>query len=193
MTEPWEHGVHELRAAYRIVLLFWARVDTAGGPDACWPWRGTMGGNGYGNFSINGKKHAAHRVAYELATGETINAPMELDHICRNRYCVNPRHLRPVTRKQNNENYSGAQRNSTTGVRGVSPDSKNPGRWRARVTHNGRAFHLGSYASIEDAEAAVRAKRLELFTHNELDKQAEADAATGMGIVPMMNSSLRLA
>jgi hypothetical protein len=49
-------------------------------------------------------------------------------------------------------------------------------KWVARVGHDGRSFYLGAFESLEDAEAAVIAKRLELHTHNELDRQQQKSA-----------------
>jgi len=49
---------------------------------------------------------------------------------------------------------------------------KTRGKWRAEVTHHGRKFHVGLFASIDEAEAAVIAKRNELFTHNAADRAA---------------------
>jgi hypothetical protein len=94
---------------------------------------------------------------------------MELDHMCHNHACVNPDHLRVATRKQNSENRSGAYSNSGTGVRGVSWD-KARGLYRATVMHNYKQVMVGRYETPEEAEEAVKAKRLELFTHNLLDR-----------------------
>jgi len=47
-------------------------------------------------------------------------------------------------------------------------------KWQAQVEHNGRVYTVGSYSSIEDAAAAVKAKRLELFTHNDADRLESA-------------------
>lgn len=64
----------------------------------CWIWTASLDLNGYGQFSYKGKRHAAHRVSYELFKGP---APTELDHICRVRCCVNPDHLEGVTHHVN--------------------------------------------------------------------------------------------
>ena len=58
-------------------------------------WRVTR--NGYTKW----RKGWGHRVMYEEAYGP-IPAGLELDHLCRNRWCVNPHHLEPVTRSENN-------------------------------------------------------------------------------------------
>jgi len=66
----------------------------------CWEWTGYIKSNGYGQLTQNGKTVLSHRVIYELYKGE-IPHGLDLDHLCRNRKCVNPNHLEPVTRKEN--------------------------------------------------------------------------------------------
>lgn len=66
----------------------------------CWEWVGTRSRKGYGRFSVNAKRVAAHRFAYEEFVGH-IPDGLEIDHLCRNRSCVNPKHLEPVTHKEN--------------------------------------------------------------------------------------------
>jgi hypothetical protein len=69
----------------------WKYVDERG-EDECWLWRGAVRRRGYGVFSLNGRSVVAHRLAYELATGE---APGEklVCHRCDNPRCCNPAHL----------------------------------------------------------------------------------------------------
>ena len=75
---------------------FWAKVDKSG---ECWQWAGVHA-QGYGRCWWNGHSAAAHRVAFELTVGP-VPEGLELDHLCRNRGCVNPAHLEPVTRREN--------------------------------------------------------------------------------------------
>lgn len=65
----------------------------------CWIWMGTLRG-GYGRFSLGRKQVSAHRHAYLMA-GLDIPKGFELDHLCRIRSCVNPKHLEPVTHAEN--------------------------------------------------------------------------------------------
>lgn len=67
----------------------------------CWIWIASEKGNGYGQFSdAEGRVRSAHRVAYELFIG-AIPEGLQIDHLCRNRACVNPSHMEPVTNKEN--------------------------------------------------------------------------------------------
>lgn len=78
------------------------RVEAAISPEpttGCWLWAGAACG-GYGNI-WDGRPRRAHRVVYELRVGP-IPPGLQLDHLCRNTMCVNPRHLEPVTARENN-------------------------------------------------------------------------------------------
>lgn len=81
---------------------FWARVSKSGpmwNGTPCWVWTGGKT-HGYGEFHIGGKNFHAHRLAYEMLVGP-IPSGLDLDHLCRNRACVHPMHLEPVTRQVN--------------------------------------------------------------------------------------------
>lgn len=80
---------------------FWAKVRKT---DTCWVWTGAKR-NGYGHFfvaRIGGVDtyDYAHRISYRLLVGP-IPEHLQLDHLCRNRSCLNPAHLEPVTPKEN--------------------------------------------------------------------------------------------
>lgn len=69
--------------------------------NGCWSWTGPVGHNGYGKCAINKKSKLAHRVFYQHFKGE-IQSGNQIDHLCKNRLCVNPEHLEEVTAKENN-------------------------------------------------------------------------------------------
>lgn len=144
---------------------FWRDVRGGG----CWLWVGVTNAKGYGIFYLDGGRMLAHRYSYQLAQGEIpINA--EIDHrpTC-SKNCVNPLHLRPVTKKQNAENRAGAQANSTTGIRGVSW-CEAVGKWRARARSSGVEYVAGYFDDIQEAEQAVIDLRNRIFTHNDMDR-----------------------
>lgn len=76
---------------------FTSKIDHEGD---CWIWVGKVLPNGYGRFWFDGKQRYAHRVAYEQFVGPIPNG-LVIDHLCRNRGCVNPDHLEPVTHQEN--------------------------------------------------------------------------------------------
>lgn len=68
--------------------------------DFCWNWEGALDKDGYGIFTLKGKKTPAHVASYILAIGNTELGKYTL-HKCNNPSCVNPLHLYQGTQKQN--------------------------------------------------------------------------------------------
>lgn len=69
----------------------------------CWVWTGSTNLHGYGQLNAGttgASPLIAHRWAYENWVGP-VPAGLELDHLCRNRRCVFPGHLEPVTHREN--------------------------------------------------------------------------------------------
>ena len=91
-----------------------ARIDKdAAHGQGCWNWIGSKDVNGYGMARYEGgtRSRRAHRVVYETLVGP-VPEGLVLDHLCRNRGCVNPAHLDPVTQQINT-------------LRGIGPTAKN--------------------------------------------------------------------
>lgn len=121
---PWAKTVADLELATALCALvaadeplrerFFAKVDqrTVRNVDECWIWTAALNDDGYGNFSvrIDGRERTikAHRVSYFIAYPWPFE--LYLDHVfpvCRGRYCVNPMHLDPVTKAENDARASG--------------------------------------------------------------------------------------
>jgi hypothetical protein len=95
---------------------FWLKVDKEGGlPDHnpalghCWLWTDIPNKKGYAEFYGASGLVSAHRWSY-VDTFGSIPDGLELDHLCRVRHCVNPRHLEPVTHAENMRRGALAQR-----------------------------------------------------------------------------------
>jgi len=92
-------GAHVFNASVSAADIerFAAKVERAGD---CWRWTAGLMGGGYGQFHYQGSPRYAHRWLYEQLHGP-VSAELTMDHLCRNRWCVNPSHLEPVTRGEN--------------------------------------------------------------------------------------------
>ena len=136
------HDIIKLRFTmlfhYNDFPRFWSKV-AIGAPDECWPWIACINKKGYGHFRLKGRLNRAHRVAYELITG-LIPAGLTIDHLCRNRKCVNPQHLEAVTMKTNT-------------LRGESPAALN-----AKKTHCKRGHPFDEANTIIELYGARRCR-----------------------------------
>lgn len=97
---------------------FWSKVNILGDipihcPELgrCWDWIGRTDSDGYGSCSKYLGSDLAHRVSVMLS-GRIIPKNKEVDHICRNTSCVNPKHLRVVTHLENMKNVRSRTKNT---------------------------------------------------------------------------------
>lgn len=82
------------------IQSFLHKITLADSGSGCWEWTAFILWTGYGRMRVNNKGVYAHRFSYETFVGE-IPYGLVIDHLCRNRKCVNPNHLRVVTQREN--------------------------------------------------------------------------------------------
>jgi hypothetical protein len=94
----WSHGIPAERLARCYVIE----------ANGCWRWTGALTTSGYGHFSIGHVYYQAHLLVYILHVGPLPEA-LEPDHLCRNRWCVNPADIEFVTHAVNMQRGSNAR------------------------------------------------------------------------------------
>jgi hypothetical protein len=147
VTNEWVQG-HQWRAKPDYL------VDDATG---CWLWQRCIDKQGYGKASRDGES-LAHRWMYLKTYGYV---PANLDHICRNRSCINPMHLRPASPAENAQNRAPeGNQNGRSRYRGVYW-SKQLEKWGAKVSLNGSNYFLGCFEDEDEAGAIAAAFRAE--------------------------------
>lgn len=152
---------------------FWVNVSRT--PE-CWEWVGRNDA-GRGRFWGRGRLELAHVFSYEIHHGVTVSEGREIDHKCRNKGCVNPAHLREVTRSVNAQNKNLSKRN-TSGYKGVHWNKKLE-RWSARVRIGGRSIYVGYYDDVHEAGKAALLGRMDQY---EEPNAYDRDLATRFGI-----------
>ena len=135
---------------------FWANVNVDG---VCWEWDQTKLNEttGYGVFGADGRSTSAHRYAWEILVGE-IPSGKQLDHLCRNRGCVNPDHMEPVTIEENVLRGYGITAQNARKTHCVRGHEFNESNTRYRTGANGKTWRKCRACARED-RAAWRAKK----------------------------------
>lgn len=115
--------------------------------DGCWEWSAARNQYGYGLIGRGRRGEGsvlAHRAVYELLVGP-IPEGLTLDHLCRNRCCVRPSHLEPVTLAENK-------------ARGMSPGAMNARKTHCTHGHEFTAENTYMYRGWRQCRTCIRAK-----------------------------------
>lgn len=95
--------------------------------ETCWNWTGSINRSGYGEYYKYNRTFRAHRFIYEILV-DKVPRELVIDHLCKNRKCVNPAHLEPVTNRENlirGDGISSLNSRKTHCVHGHPFDEKN--------------------------------------------------------------------
>lgn len=139
------------------------RTTSIGG---CLVWTGATNSTGYAQINLGNRRELVHRLVFQDSHGP-IPEGIYIDHRCGNPSCVDVRHLRLATPKQNVEHQTKLLSTNTSGYRGVY---RKRNRWMVRVEHNGKRYDLYSFVTAEEANEAAVALRNQLYTHNDRDR-----------------------
>ena len=152
---------------------FWKRIEkNFTKTDGCWLWKGTQQGAGYGVISF-----LAHRLVYELLVGP-IPDSLVIDHLCNERSCVNPNHMRTVTQEVNS-------------MSGGSPPARNARKKRCK---HGHRFTAKNTMILSKGPNRRRARTCRICCHREQqryrDKKRALQISSRMANSPPASLSL---
>lgn len=119
-------------------IRFMAKVQIT---PTCWLWAASKNLAGYGHFfTRENHRVMAHRWSYEFFSDKKIPEGMQIDHLCKVRHCVNPKHLEVVTPKENVRRSPNPRRQQTICKRGH--DLTDPANVRVDQHKRGKVIYL---------------------------------------------------
>ena len=145
--------------AQNTVEDFWRRVDKT---ESCWTWKGEIVSSGYGRFPWQSGRILAHRFSFSLVNGP-IPAGMFIDHICRNRSCVNPSHMELVTHRDNV-------------LRGIGPTAENARKTHCKNGHQLEEPHVYRYGNNRQCRICALARSMRRYESNKEKLKAQMRA-----------------
>lgn len=143
--------------------------------DSCWEWTARKNRNGYGGFDIPNKTVLAHRFIFEYYHG-TICPDLTIDHLCRNRGCVNPTHLEQVSIKVNTmrgTSFSAVNSRKTHCIHGHEFSEQNTIQRKNdnRGCKTCRIIQCKEYNNIHREEGNKKAKEYRLSNREEINRK----------------------
>jgi hypothetical protein len=138
------------------MVRFWNKVSIPANTKECWTWKASHFKNGYGCFRLRNHAVKAYRISYENAVGP-IPPGYTVDHLCRNKSCLNPAHLEAVSQRENvlrgrRSALNSGKSSKYPGVTWLKYNSK----WAAQIFYDKKLHYLGCF---DDEEAAAQAYR----------------------------------
>ena len=125
---------------------------------------GTVQRDGYRRISLNGKWHAAHRIAWDINNPKNpLIGNEQIDHVDHNRTNNRPSNLEKKSNADNHKNMS-LQRNNKSGIAGVYWNAKEK-LWYAQIFHKNSKLHIGCFRTLLDAACARKRTEKELEFH----------------------------
>ena len=127
-----------MRRVKSAAELFWPKVAIRW-TDECWEWTGARSSSGYGSFTTGrnrGLTGLPHRLSYLMLKGDPGN--LVIDHLCRNKLCVNPQHLEAVSQEVNVHREREANRGRRGQGYNSNKDKAHCIRGHSEWKHNGR-------------------------------------------------------